>query len=48
MLKCVFSKQAAMLGVTPVDNIFLCEYMPKAPEGYVKAYLYGLMQCSDP
>lgn len=48
MLKCVFSKQAAMLGVTPVDNIFLCEYMPKAPEGYVKAYLYGLMQCSEP
>lgn len=28
---------------TAVSNAFLCEYMPVAPEGYVKVYLYGLM-----
>ncbi len=28
---------------TAVPNAFLCEYMPSAPEGYVKVYLYGLM-----
>lgn len=28
---------------TAVSNAFLCEYMPAAPEGHVKVYLYGLM-----
>lgn len=28
---------------TAVSNAFFCEYMPAAPEGYVKVYLYGLM-----
>ncbi|MDD3335500.1 MAG: DnaD domain protein [Eubacteriales bacterium] len=28
---------------TAVSNAFLCEYMPSAPDGYVKVYLYGLM-----
>lgn len=28
---------------TAVPNAFFCEYMPAAPEGYVKIYLYGLM-----
>ncbi|MBQ6704010.1 MAG: DnaD domain protein [Clostridia bacterium] len=34
---------AAVSGVTPVQNLFIMEYMPKAPEGFVKVYLYGLM-----
>ena len=28
---------------TAIPNAFLCEYMPAAPEGHVKAYLYGYM-----
>jgi len=28
---------------TAVSNAFFCEYMPAAPEGHVKVYLYGLM-----
>ena len=28
---------------TAVSNAFFCEYMPAAPDGYVKVYLYGLM-----
>lgn len=34
---------ALMWGATAVPNAFFCEYMPSAPEGYVKVYLYGLM-----
>ena len=34
---------AAVSGVTPVQNLFIMEYMPKAPEGFAKVYLYGLM-----
>ncbi len=28
---------------TALPNAFLCEYMPSAPDGHVKVYLYGLM-----
>ena len=28
--------------ITPVENIFISEYMPGAPGDYVKVYLYGL------
>ena len=28
---------------TSVPNAFVCEFMPAAPEGHVKVYLYGLM-----
>ena len=48
MPQCSFSRTTAMAGVTPVQNVFIAEYMLKAPEGYVKAYLYGLMQCYNP
>ena len=34
---------AVVSGVTPVQNLFIMEYMPKAPEGFAKVYLYGLM-----
>ena len=37
---------AAVSGVTPVQNLFIMEYMPKAPEGFAKVYLYGLMLAS--
>lgn len=31
-----------------LPNAFICEYMPSAPEGYVKVYLYGLMYARFP
>lgn len=34
--------QAVYFGVTPVENIFLTEYMPAAKGDYVKVYLLGL------
>lgn len=45
MPNCAFSKDSAMMDVTPVENMFILEYMPDAPGEYVKAYLSGLMQC---
>ncbi|MDR0840109.1 MAG: DnaD domain protein [Christensenellaceae bacterium] len=48
MPQCSFSSESAMMNVTPVQNIFLIEYLPKAPENYAKVYLYGLMQCYCP
>ena len=41
-------KEPDMVSVTPVENVFLREYMPIAPEGNVKVYLFGLMLCTDP
>ena len=34
---------ALLWDATAVSNAFLCEFMPAAPDGYVKVYLYGLM-----
>ena len=34
---------ALIWDATAVSNAFLCEFMPTAPEGYVKVYLYALM-----
>ncbi|MCE5236247.1 MAG: DnaD domain protein [Eubacteriales bacterium] len=41
----LFHRESALFLSTPVENLFLLEYMPQAPEGYVKAYLYGLALC---
>lgn len=43
-----FDSKYAMFGTTPVDNQFILEYLPEAPDGYVKVYLYGLLQCYHP
>ncbi len=43
-----FSDRFAMYDSTPVENLFLLEYMPFAPGDYVRVYLYGLMQCHHP
>ncbi|MBO4299174.1 MAG: DnaD domain protein [Clostridia bacterium] len=45
---CRFSDNYFMLGVTPVENIFILNFLPHAPGDYVRAYLYGLMQCCRP
>lgn len=41
-----FVSGGAHTGITAVDNAFIINFMPNAPEGAVKAYLYGLMACS--
>lgn len=41
----MFTKLSAVEAMNlkiPVDNLFILEYMPYAPEEYVKVYLYGL------
>jgi len=42
---CAFSDQFHMFDVTPVENLFIQEFMLKAPGEFVKVYLYGLSQC---
>lgn len=32
---------------TRVENLFISEYLPSAPEGYVKVYLFGLMYAQN-
>lgn len=45
---CSLAKQHAMHNTTPVENLFILEYMLKAPSDYVKVYVYALMQCYYP
>lgn len=45
MAFCTFAENYLMLGVTPVENLFIQEYLPRASGDYVRVYLYGLMQC---
>jgi DnaD/phage-associated family protein len=42
---CAFSDQFHMFDITPVENLFIQEFMLKAPGDFVKVYLYGLSQC---
>lgn len=43
-----FSESFGMFDITPVENIFMEEYMPRAPGDFVKVYLYGLRLCYHP
>lgn len=43
-----FAERYAMFDVTPVENLFIQEYMLRADGDFVKVYLYGLMQCYHP
>jgi len=45
---CAFSGGNAMFGTTPVENMFILEYMPSASGDFVRVYLYGLMLCHHP
>ena len=45
---CTFDEGAAVFDATPVDNMFITEYMLRAPGDYVKVYLYALMLCRHP
>ena len=45
---CSYSKSFHMYSITQVENLFIDEYMLRAPGDCVKVYLYGLRQCSNP
>ena len=45
MALCSFSETYHMFDVTPVENLFIQEFMLKAPGDFIKVYLYGLKQC---
>lgn len=45
---CSFSEGAAMFDVTPIENMFLLEYLPTAPDGFLRVYLYARMLCLHP
>ncbi len=44
---CKFSSQSIISNKTEVDNIFINDYLPYAPENAVKVYLYGLYKCNN-
>ena len=48
MAFCSFAQGAAMYDSTPIDNLFLTQYMPGAPEQYLKVYLYARMLALHP
>ena len=48
MALCRFSSNLAMESSTIIDNTFINEFLPSAPENAVKVYLYGLALCSNP
>lgn len=43
-----FDEQYFLFDATPVENLFLQEYLPAAKGEYVKVYLYGLMHNYHP
>ena len=43
-----FSKESAAFDVTPIENEFLMEFMPSAPEAALRVYLYARMLCLHP
>ena len=48
MALCTFDREAAFFDVTPVENLFIEEYLRAAPGDFVKVYLFGLKQCYHP
>lgn len=41
-------QNARDFGVTPIENLFIREYLPAAKGDYVKVYLWGLFQSQQP
>ena len=35
-----FAENAAMFDSTPIENLFLLDYLPRAPEAFLRVYLY--------
>lgn len=47
MAFCKFSTEYVANNKTEIDNIFINDYLPSAPENCIKVYLYGLFLCSS-
>ncbi len=45
---CAPGERFGALSVTPVENLFIDEYMLRAPGDFVRVYLYGLRLCFHP
>ena len=45
---CTFADGAAMFDATPIENLFLTEYMYEAPAAALKVYLYARMLALHP
>jgi len=43
-----FADNAAMYDSTPLDNMFIIENLPSAPEAFLKVYIYARMLCMHP
>ncbi|MGI5908719.1 MAG: DnaD domain protein [Christensenellales bacterium] len=48
MAFCKLSDSAILYDVTPLENLFIQEFLTKAPGDFVKVYVYGLYQCLHP
>src|SRR5690554_4396733 len=44
---CTFSSEAIIEDKITIDNLFVYEFMPSAPENCTKVYLYGLYNCTN-
>jgi len=47
MAFCEYSSEVITKSTVTVDNLFITEFLPNAPENSVKVYLYGLYKCSS-
>lgn len=45
---CKYSSESVLSGTTQIDNNFLSQFLPCAPDVCVKVYIYGLFKCNDP
>ena len=45
---CSFDRESGMYDVTPIENMFLLEYLPTAPDDFLRVYLYARMLCLHP
>lgn len=43
-----FDERFALFDMTPLENQFILNYLPDAPENAVRVYIYGLMACHHP
>ena len=48
MAFCSFSRESALFDSTPIENMFLVEYLPQAPDDCLRVYLYARMLCCHP
>ncbi|MCQ2436962.1 MAG: DnaD domain protein [Clostridia bacterium] len=48
MAFCTYAKDNSSLGFTLIENTFLSDYLPVAPEGCLRVYLYARLAASHP